>query len=373
MPPSDYMYKQPGSPWAVILCDADQAFGINGRPARSMADLHGQTYLPNAFFRVGGTMARLFDHEYARFLTAVVALPQLSPCAVGDAWRVLLDPSTGVLTAAIAEDAARWGPHVISDSHYRSLDATIESASERIRAVAAVASAAAPPPRNAGGGDGSCVTCPIGFTPPGRVRCCQPVAPVAPRPALVSCGTAQPGEVGEFCAAAGFTKGICVQGSLYPACIALPPPDACGCAHGSGWDKSLGGGCVLGAHTSAAEASSCTGAGSDGQRLPDGGRATNGCLPQQTSPALCTTAALGFLTDAYCPVAANSAAFVPESCPLTCASPFVGWWQQCQTHHDIVTFDERVDGQLSHYFTRCMAQLLACGWVQSEMPAGAGH
>jgi hypothetical protein len=51
-----YMYKQPRAPWAVILCDADQAFSAR-REILSMDQLHGGTYKENAFFREGGTMA----------------------------------------------------------------------------------------------------------------------------------------------------------------------------------------------------------------------------------------------------------------------------------------------------------------------------
>jgi hypothetical protein len=81
---------------------------------------------------------------------------------------------------------------------------------------------------------------------------------------------------------------------------------------------------------------------------------------QLASSASCSPAALGVLTEAYCLVAADSAVFVLEFCPLACAGPFVGWWQRCGTSNDLAKFDGLVVGQLSQYFTVCVAQLSAC-------------
>jgi hypothetical protein len=78
---------------------------------------------------------------------------------------------------------------------------------------------------------------------------------------LVSCGTAQPGEVGALCERAGIVGGVCDQGSLHPRCVA--PADAgydrCGCPPGYGWSSSTER-CEVDASTTDEEALVCKGA-----------------------------------------------------------------------------------------------------------------
>ena len=216
--------------------------------------------------------------------------------------------------------------------------------------------------KSAGGGGGGCVV---------DSRTSRPEAEAC---ATIAGTTARWLEFGCECAATGYSGLTCEQQSA-----AAAGPDECGCMAGTGWSKH-GAACTAGGTTAASEAVDCAAAGSGPPSPSSGGSDRVGCVPQRPGSTDCSVAGLGPLTDTYCPAAGDFCArpthagecVVPESCPVACAVPFVGWWQACASNSGVAAFDFLVDGQLSDFSSRCAA-VLQTGCSSGRVPGPGGH